>query len=254
MCCASLQRRVAISTVGSRAAPCSDCAGSRTLDAVNLGTQRAWIGLWYCALLGCGGASAANAGASKASKPAALVAPDGLRREQYEDAITRYENACQASNAQACGYLAFMYDNAFGVPTDIGRAVELSERSCGEGGAYGCSYLGYLYRLGRGVARDDERAAKLFRRGCEDNDLSGCVGLAIMYKSGLGVPRDAEYAVRLFRRACDQGEALACYSLGYMYANGEGVDRDLNHASQLFDTACESGDRVGCEAAKQLQK
>jgi hypothetical protein len=195
----------------------------------------------------------AACGASSPAESGVLRPPDNLKRDEHAGEVGRYRRACDDGSAEACGYLGFMYDNGFGVPSDIALAVDLCERACADGAAYGCAYLGYLHRLGRGVPQDDARAATLFRRACDDDDLDGCMGLAIMYKSGSGVPRDLEYAARLFRRACDRGEALACYSLGYMYANGEGVDRDLENAGRLFRSACESGDRVGCAAADQLR-
>jgi hypothetical protein len=216
-----------------------------------LGKTRRLATLWQPWLLllwlGCAGGAAPVAQAALEH-----VEPDHLQPGQYDAAAKAYRNACETGSAQACGYLGFMYDNAFGVRQDLRQAVALSERGCDEGGAYGCAYLGYLFQMGRGVATDAKRAAALFRKACDGSDTSGCLLLGIMYKTGAGVPQDFEYAVQLFGRACDDGETLACVSLGYMYANGEGVDRDEPRAAELFIGACAKADEIGCQAKQQL--
>src|SRR5689334_22449971 len=94
--------------------------------------------LFASLLIGCG-SSAAASGKGKAFGP-----PEHLAREQYEQATAYYERACDQGKADACGYLGFMYDNGFGVDSDLEHALDLSEQACGDGSAFGCAYLGYL--------------------------------------------------------------------------------------------------------------
>jgi TPR repeat protein len=217
-----------------------------------LGETRRHQTLWQAWLLVLSASCAAQP--IVAAHPAlSQTAPDHLQPAQYAAAARAYHSACEAGSAQACGYLGFMYDNGFGVRSDMHEAVALSERGCNAGGAFGCAYLGYLFQLGRGVATDATRAAALFRKACDGSDTSGCLLLGIMYKTGAGVPEDAEYAVQLFGKACDDGEPLACVSLGYMYANGEGVDADKLRAAELFRSACAQADEIGCQAKQQLE-
>jgi len=163
-------------------------------------------------------------------------------------AALEFADGCEKDEADACNYLAWMYDEGEGVTKDRRRALGLYSKACSGGSGLACSMLGALYSTGEGVAKDSARAAGFFTRACDLGEaMVGCNNLAEAYASGTGVAKDQRRAVSLLSKSCDAGAARACGSLGIAYAEGRvGLAKNPTHAVKLLSKACDAGEERSC--------
>jgi hypothetical protein len=95
-------------------------------------------------------------------------------------------------------------------PAAAQDAIRRYEEACDDGQVAACALLGLMLERGAGVPRDVARAATLYERACEGGEMRGCTNLGLLYESGTDVPRDRERAASLYRTACDAGTPLGC--------------------------------------------
>jgi TPR repeat protein len=137
---------------------------------------------------------------------------DGVRlydQKRHAQAITAFQRAAVAGNAEAQRRLGFMYYHGEGVSQDNKRAVNLFETSANAGDILSASNLGMMYEHGMGVAQDDARAASWYRKAAELGDPRSQFTMSVMYYKGQGVPQDRIEAAMWWTLAMMKGGAVA---------------------------------------------
>ncbi len=159
-------------------------------------------------------------------------------------AAVLYDRACAAQVSSSCVHLAWMgRSDGGGEPLAwLERACQLDERAC--------VVLGEVNEGGLFEGAELSRAADAFARGCAVDDPDACFRLASLYQRGVGVAKDEGVAARMFGVSCSAGHAAACAALARAYADGRGVSRSLAEAAHFRGRACALGARSECEAVK----
>ena len=117
----------------------------------------------------------------------------------------------------ACGVLACKYRDGPGVSENYEQARSLFEKACNGGDQVSCQNLGALYTMGMAPDwhRDFRRAFIVYQKSCVEGYMGSCTGLAYFYANGVGgVARDTAKALALYNKACDAGDKGACINLG----------------------------------------
>jgi uncharacterized protein len=124
-------------------------------------------------------------------------------------AIRYFERACQGEDRQGCFAAGVMHVQSED-RSAWGQAVPFWERACEQQHGSACFRLGKLYEEGWGIPQDLARAVVLHRRACEMGNGSGCASLGEMYAEGRGVHRSCTKALPLYEQACQSGVTIAC--------------------------------------------
>ena len=163
---------------------------------------------------------------------------------EHARAHRRYELACEAGVAEACGNWGLMFEHGQGVPTDLRRARDLYSRACDSDDLEGCVHLGVATLAEDGAVSDVEDG---LRRACAKDVARGCTTLAQALPRGAEENDDIE---SLLEQACRLDDAHGCRLLGVHLERD--VERgDLVAAQRAFDRACDLGDSAGCDARVQ---
>jgi TPR repeat protein len=119
------------------------------------------------------------------------------------------EQACGRKEANACGFVAWLYRGYGSVPKDATKAAEYLEKACDAGDKSACVRQAWALAQGEGVAKDERKAVAALDALCNGDFLPACTRLALVY---VGKPTTAERtrAKALLARACDGGEQEAC--------------------------------------------
>ena len=214
--------------------------------------------------------SSPNPGVSRGTKPAQLEEPKPSaqkpdiaeiekraetldNQKRYSEARPLFDEACNAGNGEACGWLANMHYAGSGVAKDDSRAAAIYSKACDAGSPKGCTNLGTIYSEGNGGIKDQSRAAGLYSKACRADLAQACFFLGELYHLGLGVTANHAQATTLWSKACDGESADGCFFLGISYRNGDGVGKDLDKARELLKKACTMGSQEGCVELKKMQ-
>lgn len=163
--------------------------------------------------------------------------------QNFGQAMSWYERAAEAGNAEAQFYLGVMYET--GVRgNDMATAAKWYRKAAEQGHVQAQTRLGVLYYQGRGVPADLAEAARWYAKASEGGSPHAQYNLALMYERGQGVPANAAMAASLYEKASDGGTVQARLSLATLYARGDGVKRDPQRALMWLNMAAASGLRV----------
>ena len=168
----------------------------------------------------------------------------------YAAAHRRYEAACEAGRAQACGNWGLLHEHGLGVPPDLARAVTLYARGCDDDDGEACAHLGVaLLSAGESPAR----ARRTLQRACDADVGRGCFALG-WHLEERADDQDVEEVLDLYGRACRLDEADACLALGQRLEVGTLGTRDPLAARVAFERACSLGLADGCTAQTRISR
>ncbi len=171
--------------------------------------------------------------------------------QNFGQAMSWYERAAEAGNAEAQFYLGVMYET--GVRgSDMAIAAKWYRKAAEQGHVEAQTRLGILYYQGRGVPADLAEAARWYAKAAEGGSPRAQYNLALMYERGQGVPANAAMAASLYDKASDGGIAQARLNLGSLYARGDGVKRDPQRALMWLTMATASGLKVSDAVRQEL--
>lgn len=117
--------------------------------------------------------------------------------KDYATALQLFNQAEQQGHMKASRYLGLLYENGYGVPRDIRKAVAYYQKAADRGDVTGTYYLGRCYQEGKGVKQDFARAKALYEKAAQRSDHVGApgkMGLGSLYEKGEGVPKNLQKA------------------------------------------------------------
>ena len=85
--------------------------------------------------------------------------------------FTRWQESCDAGDAESCFELGLAYYDGDGVPEDKAQSVAYFKAACDVGSGTACFNVGLSYAKGEGVDKDEVAAATCFYLGCEGGDV-----------------------------------------------------------------------------------
>jgi TPR repeat protein len=129
------------------------------------------------------------------------------------------------------------YAEAFQRCGDSTETAKWFRKAAEQGDADAQGWLGFMYDMGEGVQKDSTEAAKWYRKAAEQGHAHSQFSLGEMYDGGRGVTQDYAEAAKWYRKAADQGDLWAQFNLGLMYQQGDGVPQDYVLAHMWFNLA-----------------
>jgi TPR repeat protein len=187
----------------------------------------------------------------------ALVTGDGGSPD-YSTAVPFLQRAVAASRPDAAAWLAYLYQQGYGVSRDLAEARRLFKLAADSGDGHSAKNAAEMMRDGVGGAKDPrsadiyfEKAFTAMRGRAEAGDVSDQVLVAGMLAQGVGTRKDMAAAVVWWRRAVSQGNSTALARLGYVIAQGDGVPKDRDSGLRMLRQAAQAGN---AEAVQYLSR
>jgi hypothetical protein len=165
-----------------------------------------------------------------------------LRAGEYDQARDIVAPLAEDGVADAQHMLAVLYQNGFGAPRDMARALELFEQAALQGHADSQFALGDLAFAGKRVKRNYDHAAGWLRLAAARGHGKAKLRLGAIYAEGLGVEKNAEKAAALFEEAAYAGEAEGQFLTGLRYlTGGDGAAENPHKAARWLEAAALQG-------------
>ena len=166
-----------------------------TLDYVKTASSRA--------------ASAADDGEPSSDASVACGGGDGAACAKILPDLVKM---CDAGQAQACGVLAWIYENGAGVAKDAAKIADAFRKACAAGDKPACARIAWLEARGEGVPKNEAKAMADLEALCDAGTLEGCKALAIL-NAGKSTKAGIAKARVLLKKSCDGGDQSACSML-----------------------------------------
>jgi len=165
-----------------------------------------------------------------------------------------------------------MYENGEGIPTNVGKAVELYQQAHLAGNTDATKNLAVMYEDGNGVPKDVGKALELYQQAhlagntkatqnlalmysrLQQAHLAGDKGasfnLAVMYEYGHGIPTNVTKALELYQEAHIAGNALATDKLATMYKKSVGNQHSSCKSLELCNQALPAHNAVAVDSSE----
>lgn len=164
------------------------------------------------------------------------------KKNEYQAAVTFFEQAAAHGLAQGLYKLGWCYENGVGVAEDVSKATQLYEDAAAQGNPHAQCCLAMCYRLGRNMPVNLKRAIQLYELAALTQEFPRAQFLlGQCYATGVGVSQDPKMAISLYAKAAEKGYGLAQNNLGVCYHAGIGIEGSYKKAIQLFTQASEKG-------------
>lgn len=163
-----------------------------------------------------------------------------LENENYTEALTCFQKAAEAGNAEAEYNIANFYADGIGVAEDIEMAAEWLKKAAEKDYPEAQNALAAMYYRGIGLPQDFEKAAKWAKKAASYDIEGSQFILASLYFAGKGVPQDFDKAAELFLKVENKGGDLvkeAQSLLFIMYLKGLGVPQNDDKAAEMLRNA-----------------
>ena len=171
--------------------------------------------------------------------------------DRYELATT-FLNAKQHNDFYACVkganrnhtgctfYLAWCYDQGFGVEKDTKQAAELY-KSIMDKSNDAKSFLVSIYMDRKGSMYNPEEGIRLLKELEKEEYIWAYNDLGDIYMDGISVPQDEKKGFEYYKKAAENNIAVGMNNLGWAYLFGKGVKRDYGSAMEWFQKAVQTG-------------
>lgn len=140
-------------------------------------------------------------------------AEEALSQQKYTAAMNSYRMAAAYGNskaqADAEGYIGWLYDNGWGVPPDYKEAMQWYLKAAEKGNSYSQNNIGVLYLNGHGVPQDYKKAMRWCREAAKQGNGDAEQNIGWLYHTGLGVEKDDALARQWLTLAVQHGSANA---------------------------------------------
>ncbi|MGK9054888.1 peptidoglycan-binding protein [Neorhizobium petrolearium] len=187
----------------------------------------------------------AEASASQADIPSAIVVPEGIEPKSLADAAA-------AGDPNALFEIGARFTEGRGVQTDLSEAANWYKLAADRGLAPAQYRLANLFEKGTGVTRDLTRAMAYYKQAAEAGNASAMHNLAVLYASGAAGQPDYAAAVEWFGKAADLGVSDSQFNLAILYARGNGVKQDLEESYKWFAVAAKDGDKDAAQKRDEV--
>ena len=165
---------------------------------------------------------------------------DLYKKQNYSLTFKFYEetaNNTNLKNSYSIHFLAYMYNNGYGVYRDKNKAAELYMIAIKKGNFQALLNIGYNVLI-----TDYEKSIRIYEKAIINGDVSAYYKLGYMYINGLGVKQDYKKAIELYNIGIEKGNIDSIYYLA-LYYRYRTQDRYSDHimAIKLFEEAITKG-------------
>lgn len=176
---------------------------------------------------------------------------DALTLYEQRDYISAYENLSNEELTDYSPALVLMgrcYMDGTGVPQDYQQAISCFEDAADKGDAEAMYYLGVMYANGWGVEADSDTSIRWYKKSAEGGCAEGQTALGILYHYGTDdgiIVADYETAEEWYVKAVSQENMQAYVNLSILLMTDEYEGADyirafeyLTEASEKYDDSC----------------
>jgi TPR repeat protein len=169
-----------------------------------------------------------------------------MDQDQYADAFTDFQTACDGGNAWGCNDLGVEYQEGKGTGRNLTKAYEAFKKACDIGGVQApCATMANMLESGEGVAKDLPKARAVFQTACDAHLQAGCLGVAMMLVLGEGGAEDKVQGKAVLVKQCEDGGANAC-GLLVTYLRKDILPDPDRHFGAWAEKGCEAGSGAAC--------
>lgn len=200
--------------------------------------------------------SATGLAASIKSAEAAIAGKD------YAKALEELQPLVKEGNADATNLMGRLYENGWGVQTDIEQAKTYYNRGARTGhiasvnslralknkdykieldnllpqaeagNANAQNRVGEMFEFGHGAKRNPEKAFQFYQQAADQGLVAAQHNLGRSFNFGTGTSQDFVEAEKWYLQAAKQGYTNSMFFLGTLYSNGYGQDK--SHHSDII--------------------
>ena len=170
--------------------------------------------------------------------------------QSAQEAVKWYKLAAAQGLSSAQYELGLRYGKGEGVTQDFKEALKWYRLAAAQGDSEAQNNIGRMYVKGDGVTQSYQEALKWYRLAAAEGNEMAQFHIGLMYQNGLGVAQNYQEALKWNKLATDQGLAVAQGNMGWMYQNGQGVTKNNQEALKWYRLAAAQGDEI---AIKQLK-
>jgi TPR repeat protein len=176
------------------------------------------------------------------------------QQKKYDEAMAWFRLSAAQEYGMAYANIAWMYENAFGVPRNLDSAVWYARKARNMGVSAGQFRMGWLFEKGWGLPQSYDSALYLYKLAAQDNYGAAECNLGVMYAKGRKVPHNDTTAVSLYRRAIVHNSVRAKNNIGWMHENGFGLPRNCDSAIVLYREAAAAEDTFAIANLKRIER
>ena len=166
------------------------------------------------------------------------------KKENYADALKYYKKALEAGNIKAMAWIAYLYENGYGVPKNTDKAMELYKKAASLGNPMAMCEIGQMYNYGIGVQENKAEAFKWHMKAAKLDHVKSINLIVNMYDNGEGIAKNEKEAAAWKLKAAKLGSSYDMYEMSLRYEQGKGVPVDNNKAFEWALKAAEAGNAV----------
>lgn len=162
----------------------------------------------------------------------------------YAQSFNDVLKAAQNGDANAQGYIGYLYLIGEGVDKDEKKALEWMTKSAKQGNDGAQYYLGLMYVNGTGTQKNEIKAFEWMTKSAEQGNELAQECLGCFYLEGRGTSMDETKAFEWMMKAAKQGNLSAQTNIGFYYSRGIGVEVNLKESFRWNRMAAEAGNAV----------
>ncbi len=182
------------------------------------------------------------------------VGVTALETKDYSSALRNLLPLAEKGNPDAQVFIAYMYENGFGVEKNYKEAFNWYEIAATKNQPLAQFNLAFLYKNGLGVAKSDKQAALWYERAANNGFSAAQNNLGYMYEKGVGVSRNYSQAAYWYQKAMEQGNKSAQINLAFLHENGLGISKNIPKAVDLYEKALMSAGVISQSEVTFVQK
>lgn len=174
--------------------------------------------------------------------------------KRYDEALGWFRLSAAQEYGLAYANIAWLHENAFGVPHNLDSAVWYARKACNMGVSAGQFRMGWLFEKGWGLSKSYDSALYLYKLAAADNYGAAECNLGVMYAKGRIVRHNDTTAIALYRRGIVHNSVRAKNNLGWMHENGFGLPRNCDSAIALYKEAAAMEDTFAIANLKRIAR
>jgi TPR repeat protein len=177
------------------------------------------------------------------------------RAENFEEALTWYQEAARQGHRDSQYNLGVMYLNGLGAEANLTVALTWFTMAADNGSPDAQFNAAVMYATGRGADRDLIKARDYFTMAAELGMRDAQTQLGMLYASDneTELPRNYEQAQFWFNRSAHRGDSTAQFFLGRIYSEGLGTERNLPMAHMWYEISYRFGYEPAVRSMNRLR-
>lgn len=162
-------------------------------------------------------------------------------KNNWENVIKIYNEACNKGSNEDCNTLGILYDDGEVVKPDYGKAMKLYQKACDNNFFEACDNLILLEQTL--FINSRMKSFEMYKKACDNGHFYDCDAVGHMYRINDVIKADYNMAIKYYEKACNNtNDILSCFNVGAIYSD----KRDYDTAKKYYKKSCDKGFKTAC--------